>query len=115
MAKTPIAEDLQDQIVDDLTIELSDDEAFDANILELKVQNAIREVKRKRNYPASYTTEMIEADLENYYDVIHDLAIYEYNKVGAEGQSLHSEDDVQRSWVSKDDLLKGVHAFVSAL
>ena len=115
MAQTNIAEDLQEQIVDELTIELSDDDAFNSDILEIKVRNAIREVKRKRNYPASYTTDMIEADLENYYDVIHELALYEYNKVGAEGQSLHSEDDVQRSWVSKDDLLKGVHAFVSAL
>lgn len=115
MAKSIIAEDLQREITDELTTELSDDEAFNDEILEIKVKNAIREVKRKRNYPASYTTEMIEADLENYYDVIHDIALYEYNKVGAEGQSLHSEDDVQRSWVSKDDLLKGVHAFVSVL
>ena len=115
MAKSTIAEDLQNQIVDELTTELSDDEAFNSEILEIKVRNAMREVKRKRNYPASYTVEMIEADLEDYYDVIHDLALFEYNKVGAEGQSLHSEDDVQRSWVSKDDLLKGVHAFVSAL
>lgn len=115
MAKTTIAEDLQEQIVDELTVELSDDDAFNSEILEIKVRNAIREVKRKRNYPASYTTEMIENDLENYYDVIHELALYEYNKVGAEGQSLHSEDDVQRSWVSKDELLKGVHAFVSVL
>lgn len=115
MAKSIIAEDLQREITDELTTELSDDEAFNDEILDIKVKNAIREVKRKRNYPASYTTEMIEADLENYYDVIHDIALYEYNKVGAEGQSLHSEDDVQRSWVSKDDLLKGVHAFVSVL
>ncbi len=115
MAKSIIAEDLQREITDELTTELSDDEAFNEDILEIKVKNAIREVKRKRNYPASYTAEMIEADLENYYDVIHDIALYEYNKVGAEGQSLHSEDDVQRSWVSKDDLLKGVHAFVSVL
>ena len=115
MAKSTIAEDLQNQIVDELTTELSDDEAFNSDILEIKVRNAMREVRRKRNYPASYTVEMIEADLEDYYDVIHDLALFEYNKVGAEGQSLHSEDDVQRSWVSKDDLLKGVHAFVSAL
>jgi len=115
MAKTIIAEGLQDQILDDLTIELSDDEAFNSEILEIKVRNAIREVKRKRNYPASYTADMIEADLENYYDVIHELALYEYNKVGAEGQSLHSEDDVQRTWISKDELLKGVHAFVSVL
>lgn len=75
----------------------------------------MREVKRKRNYPAHYTAEQIDADLDNYYDVIHELALYEYNKVGAEGQSLHTEDDVQRSWLSKDELLKGVHAFVTVL
>lgn len=115
MAQTIIASGLQEQIIDDLTVELSDDDAFNADILEIKVKNAIREVKRKRNYPANYTVSQIEADLENYYDVIHELALYEYNKVGAEGQSLHSEDDVQRSWVSKDELLKGVHAFVTVL
>ena len=115
MAQAIIAEDLQREIVDELTTELSDDDAFNEDILVIKVKNAVREVKRKRNYPANYTADMIEADLENYYDVIHDLALYEYNKSGAEGQSLHSEDDVQRSWVSKDDLLKGVHAFVSVL
>ena len=51
MAQTNIAEDLQEQIVDELTIELSDDDAFNSDILEIKVRNAIREVKRKRNYP----------------------------------------------------------------
>lgn len=115
MAQITINE-LQNEIVDDLTVELADDTDFNENMLEIKVKNAIREVKRKRNYPQSYDADMIAADLyNNYYDVIHDIALYEYNRIGAEGQSEHSEDDVRRSWVSKDELLKGVFAFVTVL
>ena len=117
--------DLQNEIVDDLKIELSDDiedaesssdTGYNENVLNIKVKNAIREVKRVRNYPKTYTEECITHDLENnYYDVIHDIALLEYNKIGAEGQSDHTEDDVRRSWVSKDDLLSSVHAFVTVL
>lgn len=119
---------LQREIVDDLKIELSDDieetesteeseePGYNENVLNIKVKNAIREVRRVRNYPKKYTEEDIVSDLENnYYDVIHDIALLEYNKIGAEGQSDHSEDDVKRTWVSKDDLLASVHAFVTVL
>lgn len=109
-------DELQGEIVDDLTVELSDDTDFNADLLEIKVKNAIREVKRKRNYPKTYDSETIAADLsDNYYDVIHDIALYEYNRIGAEGQSEHSEDDVRRTWQSKDELLQGVFAFVTVL
>lgn len=107
---------LQNEIVNDLTTELTDDVGFNADVLTIKVKNAIREVKRARNYPKGYTEEDIAGDLEdNYYDVIHDIALYEYNKIGAEGQSDHSEDDVKRTWVSKDDLLARVNAFITVL
>lgn len=107
---------LQNEIIDDLTVELSDDTDFNADLLEIKVKNAVREVKRKRNYPAHYDADVIADDLyNNYYDVIHDIALYEYNRIGAEGQSEHSEDDVRRTWQSKDELLKGVFAFVTVL
>jgi len=107
--------ELQSQIQDDLETELKSDTDYSENLLEIKVRNAIREVRTRRNYPASYTEEKIAADLERFYSTITALAVYEYNQVGAEGQSLHTEDDVQRSWYSKDEILGNVPAFVKVL
>lgn len=104
---------LQDEIVAELTVELQDEPTFNINILVTKVRNAIREVKMKRNYQAtSYTDEQIEKDLYNYFSVIKSVALYDYNQIGAEGEQSHSENSVSRTWVDRDDLFKGVHAFV---
>ena len=104
---------LQDEIVAELTVELQDEPTFNVNILATKVRNAIREVKMKRNYQAtSYTDEQIEKDLYNYFSVIKSVALYDYNQIGAEGEQSHSENSVSRTWVDRDDLFKGVHAFV---
>lgn len=104
---------LQDEIVAELTVELQDEPTFNVNILAIKVKNAIREVKMKRNYQAtSYTDEQIEKDLYNYFSVIKSVALYDYNQIGAEGEQSHSENSVSRTWVDRDDLFKGVHAFV---
>lgn len=104
---------LQDEIVAELTVELQDEPTFNANILATKVRNAIREVKMKRNYQAtSYTDEQVEKDLYNYFSVIKSVALYDYNQIGAEGEQSHSENSISRTWVDRDDLFKGVHAFV---
>ena len=104
---------LEDEIVAELTVELQDEPTFNVNILAIKVKNAIREVKMKRNYQAtSYTDEQIEKDLYNYFSVIKSVALYDYNQIGAEGEQSHSENSISRTWVDRDDLFKGVHAFV---
>ena len=104
---------LQDEIVAELTVELQDEPTFNVNILAIKVKNAIREVKMKRNYQAtSYTDEQVEKDLYNYFSVIKSVALYDYNQIGAEGEQSHSENSISRTWVDRDDLFKGVHAFV---
>lgn len=104
---------LEDEIVAELTVELQDEPTFNVNILATKVRNAIREVKMKRNYQAtSYTDEQVEKDLYNYFSVIKSVALYDYNQIGAEGEQSHSENSVSRTWVDRDDLFRGVHAFV---
>lgn len=108
--------ELQKEIIEDLTIELRDEPTFDAAVLKVKVKNAIREVRLKRNYAAtSYSEEQIEYDLLNYYSVIKNLALYDYNQIGAEFQSSHSENSVSRTWTDRDKLLSGVVAFVRVL
>ena len=104
---------LQDEIIAELTVELSGQPTFNSDVLAIKVRNAIREVKMKRNYQAtSYTDEQVEKDLYNYFSVIKSVALYDYNQIGAEGEQSHSENSVSRTWVDRDDLFRGVHAFV---
>ena len=107
---------LQAAIVADLTVEVGNEAGFNSNLLTLKVKNAIKDVIMRRNYEAtSYNEAKILADLNNYYSTISALAIYDYNQVGMDGQSSHNENSINRSWVDRDNLLKGVHAFVKCI
>lgn len=103
------------EIVADLTDELSEDDTFNATILQKKVKNAVREVMMKRNYQAtSFTPNEILDDLANYYSTIRNLALYDYNQVGVEFQ-ISSSENYTRTYMSRDDIFKGVHAFVGIL
>lgn len=114
MART--IEELQTELVDDLTIELKNDDSFDADILAVKVKNAIRRVQTRRNYGVtSYTDEQIAEDLYKFYSTIHDLAIYYYNQIGVEGQTSHSENETDRTWRDEDSIIGDVYSFVQVL
>lgn len=112
-------DELQADIVNTLTVELGDEPTFNAAILTVKVKLAIRELIQRRNYAAvgylddnSLAREKLMADIDNYYQVITDLARYEYNRIGAEGEESHAENGITRKYVTKDSILRGVHAFV---
>lgn len=107
---------LKSEIVNDLTIELQSEPTFAAEVLDIKVKGAIHDVMRVRNYGATSKTDaQILADLYGYYSTIVNLARYDYNQVGAEGQSQHTENSVGRTWVDRNSILRGVHSFVKVL
>lgn len=107
---------LEALIVADLTVELGSEPTFNEDLLELKVKLAVKDVMMRRAYEnTSYNEAKILADLDHYYSTISALAIYDYNQVGMNGQSSHSENSINRAWVSRDELLKGVHAFVKCV
>ena len=109
-------DDLQKEITAELTIELQDEVGFNADILANKVKNAIREVKLVRNYGATnYTDEQINEDIVKFYSVIMNLARYDYNMLGAEGQTSHSENGISRNYVSRESLLANVTPFIDVL
>lgn len=113
---TAMSVGIEKEIIAELTIELQGQPTFNAEVLAVKVRDAIREVKTKRNYSAtSYTDTEIEKDLHNYYSVIKKVALYDFAQLGAPFENSHSENSVSRSWVDRDDLLKSVHAFVKVL
>lgn len=107
--------DLISEIVDELDTELRAIDPDDPNlsVLPTKVKAAYRRVQVARNYPKSWAAEQISADMVNYYQNIRDLALYEYNTIGAEYQSHHEENGTIRTWYERDKCLRGVFPFVS--
>lgn len=104
-------EELILEITQDLIYELNDSESFNQKALSSKVKNAVREIRKDRNYPESYDEEKIINDLRNHYSNIRELALYDYNQIGAEGQVSHSENGTNRSWKSRNECKNGVIAF----
>lgn len=99
---------LQGELLADLTAELKSEPTFDSNKLLQKVIGAIREVKRVRKYPFHYTDEQMQRDLYEYYSNIRNIALYDYNKIGAEFEQSHNENSVSRSWIDREKLFYGI-------
>lgn len=107
---------LEQEIFADLSAELSvSDEKFNETLLLSKVKNAMREVKRARNYPKSYSDSQIERDMYDYFSNIRNIALYDYNQIGAEGQSSSGENGTSRSYVDRDKYFCGICPFVRVL
>lgn len=108
--------ELEQEIIADLTTELQNEDDFSADKLAVKVRATIREVISLRHYEyTSMDDDSIAKDLWNYYSVILNVARYDYNMIGAEGQLSHSENDITRTWVDRDKLLSTVYGFVKVL
>ena len=99
---------MKESIISELTIELQNETDFNADILALKVNNAYREVKQARNYPKSYSDETIAEDMENYYSNVKAIAMYDYNKIGAEGQTQYSADGESIHYVDRNKMFAGI-------
>lgn len=104
-------ESLVNEILEDLKTELGLTEESDLAVLTSKIRNAYREVKRTRNYQSSHMQEFIDRDMEGFYSNIRELALYDFNQVGAEGQTSHSENGTSRIWKERRECLNGVFAF----
>lgn len=106
---------LEQEIIAELTIELQGDATFNADILAVKVRNAIREVRKARNYPKSYTEEQIQGDMHDYFSNIRNIALYDYNQIGGEFQQSNSEPGNSRTYIDRDKLFAGICPFVRVL
>ena len=100
--------ELEASIVTELTAELNNETDFDANMLEAKVHNAYREVKTVRNYPKSYPQSVIDDDMEGHFSYIKAIALYDYTKIGAEGQENYSADGETIKYTDRSKLFAGV-------
>ncbi len=69
-------------------------------------QSVIDTYKFKRNYPESYTDEMIEADVNRYferrkYDIAMTIIPELYGRIGAEGLSMLTDAGTTRLWTKQ--------------
>lgn len=99
---------LRTELIEDLTIELQNEAGFSETLLESKVKNAIREVVAARQYPDSYTDMYKEKDIDNYYSQIRAIALYDYSKIGAEGQDNYTADGETINYSKRSDLFSGI-------
>ena len=103
--------ELKQSIFDELSIELNNEPTFSGEILSIKIDNAIREVIRARRYPANYTEGMIDEDLSGFYSNIKNIALYDFNQIGAEFQSSSSENGENRQYTDRNKLFYGIIPF----
>ena len=114
---TDYIEKLKQEILSDLTTELSGEAMFDVAKLTVKINDAIRKVRSVRKYEhTTYSEEKIGKDMyDNYYSVVKDIALYYWNKTGAEFEMSYSGNDVSRTYFSENEILGNVPAFVKIL
>ena len=96
-------------LMKELGLKAGDDDVI---VLEAKVKNAIQAVKTARNYQSYHTDEFIQTDLRQYESNIHDIALYDYNQAGAEGQVSHNENSISRTWKDRKECFAGIVPFV---
>lgn len=91
--------------------ELGDDDESDTFLLQL-IRSVIDLYKTYRDYPDSYTDEMIEEDVLKYFerrknDVAMTIVPELHGRIGAEGLSMLTDNGITRMW-QKSTLLNDV-------
>lgn len=82
------------------------------SVLAIKVRAVVRELLKIRAYEFSgMTDEEVESDINNYYTQCMNVARYDYNQLGAEGEDSHSENGISRKYISRGQLWAGVVPF----
>lgn len=106
-----------EEVEDESTGEKSDKVVFDKKednpLIEQLLEQARKEIIRRRNYPKTYTQERIDSDVKNYEDIMVDLAVYNRSQAGEAYMASLSENGVNRTWRNPESLFVGVFPFVN--
>ena len=101
-------EELMSEVIEELKIELELEDESDIKILALKVKNAIREVRASFNFKQYHSEEFILDEMYKHIYNIKRLATYDYEKIGAEGESSHSEKNIARVYENRNRCFTGI-------
>ena len=108
---TPIQSDLAKSVYDNLMIDIGITDGSEVK-LAVKVANAEKEVKRLRRYPSGADEEYVDSDMEQFWTVVYNLALYDYNQRGAEGEESINENGEYRVFIDRNKILSGVNPIV---
>ena len=99
----------EQNIKDALALEMSGDPTYNANIVASKVSAVVRELIQRRRYiVAGMSEEAILRDIENYYPQVLNVARFDFNTIGAEGEERHTENGIDRTFLERGKLWAGV-------
>lgn len=82
------------------------------------VDFVIEKYKQHRNFPNHYTDSMIELDMTNHMTTLAMAVVDLYMKIGAEGETSHSEKNIDRVYENayiSESLFSDVMPFVRVL
>ena len=101
--------DIKNKIIDTLTAELQiTDPNFNADLLEVKVDNVLDEAQTIRGYDKiGYSDALIVADMTNGIPIFISVSRYDYNQIGAEGQTQYTGDGETIRYIERDKMWRG--------
>lgn len=92
---------------------------FHTGKIDYKLNNLIDKARKDiigyRHFPQRYTEEMIENDLGNWENILIDLVVYDFATDGADFETNHSENGINRTWVKRESILGKVVPFCNVL
>lgn len=83
-------------------------------ILDTLVNRAVQSYRNYVNYPPDMEETDIESDMKDNLYCISDLALYAFNKQGADFESMHNENGVSRTYEGEGSIFiaHGVFPYV---
>lgn len=96
-------------LITDLTAELQEsDDDFNAVLLESKVTAAVRDVYGAKKYPKTYPTNLILEEMDELYPTIRNIVLYDYDRIGVEGEVFHIENGIHRSYIERGQMFADI-------
>lgn len=107
---TTSIQEIESLVIDELKIELEieENDTKEIRLLEVKVKNAVREIANAFNFKPWHEEDFIISTLDKHFGNIKQLAMYDYCKIGAEGQSEHQEKNISRVYNNRESCFVGI-------
>lgn len=96
------------EILESLKITLGVTEEADIAQLTEILKDAISEIKEARKYPKDMDASEIEEDMQKYISNVKKLTKYDYNQIGVEYQTSHSENGISRNYTDRRRCFDGI-------
>ena len=96
-------------ICDALALEMSGEPTYNADVVASKVSAVVKELIQRRRYKKSSMPDYaVEEDLDDYFTQALNVARYDFNTIGAEGEDRHTENGIDRTFTERGKLWAGV-------